>query len=202
VGDLAPLWPDDVLAAAVARAHELGARVATHVFGEDALPGLVAAGVDTLEHGTGLTGGVVDEAARRGIHVTPTMINIGTFPDIAERAARFPGYGDHMRALHRTARQRIRDAYEAGIGLLAGTDAGGVLPHGLVSQEILAMHAAGIPAEAALAAGSWSALSYLGLPGLTEGAPADFVVYPTDPRTDLSVLARPERIVLRGTVVR
>jgi len=52
------------------------------------------------------------------------------------------------------------------------------------------------------AAGSWSARSYLGLPGLTEGAPADFVVYPTDPRTDLSVLARPERIVLRGTVVR
>ena len=202
VGDLAPLWPDDVLAAAVARAHELGARVATHVFGEDALPGLVAAGVDTLEHGTGLTGGVVDEAARRGIHVTPTMINIGTFPDIAERAARFPGYGDHMRALHGTARQRIRDAYEAGIGLLAGTDAGGVVPHGLVVQEILAMHAAGIPAEAALAAGSWSARSYLGLPGLTEGAPADFVVYPTDPRTDLSVLARPERIVLRGTVVR
>ena len=82
------------------------------------LPGLVAAGVDTLEHGTGLTGGMVDEAARRGIHVTPTLINIETFPDIAERAARFPGYGDHMRALHRTARQRIRDAYEAGIGLL------------------------------------------------------------------------------------
>ena len=39
VGDLAPLWPDDVLAAAIARAHELGARVAAHVFGEDALPG-------------------------------------------------------------------------------------------------------------------------------------------------------------------
>ena len=64
------------------------------------------------------------------------------------------------------------------------------------------MHAAGIPAEAALAAGSWSARAYLGLPGLVEGAPADFVVYPTDPRADLAVLGRPERIVLRGAVVR
>jgi imidazolonepropionase-like amidohydrolase len=202
VGDLAPLWPDDVLAAAVARAHELGARVATHVFGEDALPGLVAAGVDTIEHGTGLSGAVVDEAARRGIHVTPTLLNIDTFPDIASSATKYPRYGEHIRALHRTAHARIRDAYEAGLPLLAGTDAGGVLPHGLVAREIQAMHAAGIPAEAALAAGSWAARAYLGLPGLEEGAPADLVVYAADPRLDLGTLAAPTRIVLRGAVVR
>jgi imidazolonepropionase-like amidohydrolase len=202
LGDLAPLWPDDVLAAAVARAHELGARVATHVFGEDALPGLVAAGVDTIEHGTGLSGAVVDEAARRGTRVTPTLLNIATFPGIADSAVRFPRYGDHMRALHRTAQARIRDAYEAGVPLLAGTDAGGVLPHGLVGREIQALHAAGIPAEAALAAGSWDARAYLGLPGLEEGAPADLVVYAADPRADLATLAAPARIVLRGAVVR
>ena len=202
LGDLAPLWPDDVLAAAVARAHELGARVAVHVFGEDALPGLVAAGVDTLEHGTGLTGGVVDEAARRGIRVTPTLLNIETFPGIAESAEKYPAYAAHMRALHRTARDRIRDAHEAGVAVLAGTDAGGVLPHGLVAQEIQALHAAGLPAEVALAAGSWGARDYLGLPGLVEGAPADFVVYAEDPRRDLGTLATPSRIVLRGAVVR
>jgi imidazolonepropionase-like amidohydrolase len=202
VGDLVPLWPDDVLAAAVARAHELGARVATHVFGEDALPGLVAAGVDTIEHGTGLTDAVLDEAVRRRIHVTPTVINVGTFPEIADRASKYPAYGEHMRALHRTAGARLRAAYEAGLPLLAGTDAGGVLPHGLVAQEIRAMHEVGIPAEAALAAGSWAARAYLGLPGLAEGAPADLVVYPADPRADLAVLAAPSRIILRGTVVR
>ena len=201
-GDLAPLWPDDVLGAAVARAHELGVRVAVHVFGADALPGLVAAGVDTLEHGTGLTGDVVDEAARRGIRVTPTLLNVATFPDIAESAVRYPAYADHMRALHRTAAGRVRDAHEAGVRVLAGTDAGGVLPHGLVGAEIRALHAAGLPAEAALAAGSWDARDYLGLPGLVEGAPADLVVYPADPRRDLGVLAAPSRMVLRGTVVR
>ena len=30
-GDLAPLWPEDVAAAAIARAHELGARVTAHL---------------------------------------------------------------------------------------------------------------------------------------------------------------------------
>src|SRR5213594_580141 len=45
-GDLTPLWPADVLRAAVDRAHALGARVAVHVFSEEALPDLIAAGVD------------------------------------------------------------------------------------------------------------------------------------------------------------
>ena len=54
VGDLAPLWPADVAAAAIARAHELGCRVTAHVFGEQAVSELVAAGIDGIEHGTGM----------------------------------------------------------------------------------------------------------------------------------------------------
>ena len=50
-------------------------------------------------------------------------------------------------------------------------------------------------------AGSWDARDFLGLPGLVEGAPADLVVYAADPRRDLSTLAEPVRIVLRGRVV-
>ena len=34
VGDLAPLWSDDVLVAAIAAAHAAGARVTAHVFGD------------------------------------------------------------------------------------------------------------------------------------------------------------------------
>ncbi|MGH3670492.1 MAG: amidohydrolase family protein, partial [Pseudonocardiaceae bacterium] len=53
-GDLAPLWPDDVLVEAIAAAHAAGARVTAHVFGAEALPGLIRAGIDCIEHGTGL----------------------------------------------------------------------------------------------------------------------------------------------------
>jgi imidazolonepropionase-like amidohydrolase len=202
VGDLAPLWPGGVLAAAVDRAHQLGVRVAVHAFGEDALPDLVAAGVDTIEHATGLSGALAGEVARRGIRITPTLINIETFPSIADSATKFPAYAAHMRALHGTARSRVRDAYEAGVRILVGSDAGGTLPHGLVVREIRALHEAGLPAAAALAAGSWDARDFLGLPGLVEGAPADLVVYADDPRADLATLAAPTRIVLRGRVVR
>ncbi len=64
-----------------------------------------------------------------------------------------------------------------------------------------ALCSAGLPAEAALAAASWSARAWLGLPGIEEGAPADVVVYDTDPRADLDTLTRPVLTVLRGRVV-
>jgi imidazolonepropionase-like amidohydrolase len=60
------------------------------------------------------------------------------------------------------------------------------------------MVGAGVPPHDALAAASWSARAYLGLPGLAEGAPADAVVYAADPRCDLDELDRPLAVVLRG----
>ena len=95
----------------------------------------------------------------------------------------------------------VRAAFEAGVPVFAGTDAGGGIDHGRIADEVRALHAAGLPAEAALAAASWSARSWLGLPCIEEGAPADLVVYDADPRAALDTLARPRRIVLRGVVV-
>jgi imidazolonepropionase-like amidohydrolase len=202
VGDLAPLWPNDVLAAAVARAHELGARVATHVFGEDALAGLIAAGVDSIEHGTGLTDNLIEAAVRSGAVVVPTLINVDNFPQIAVAGEeKFPAYAAHMRALFATSRDRIRRAYEAGIPVYTGTDAGGSLPHGLIRGEIRALVGAGIPQPDVIAQASWRARNWLGLPGLEEGAPADLVVFDTDPRRDLAAILAPRHMLLRGRVV-
>jgi imidazolonepropionase-like amidohydrolase len=202
VGDLTPVWPDAVLTAAIGRAHELGVRVAAHVFGEDALPGLINAGVDSIEHGTGLTDNLLDEVARRAIAVVPTLINIDTFPGIAAAAAvKFPKYSAHMTALHAQSRDRIRKVYEAGIPIYTGTDAGGSLLHGLVREEITALVEAGIPQAEVIAQASWRGRAWLGFDGLVEGAEADFVVYDRDPRQDLPTLFSPRRIVLRGQVV-
>jgi len=64
------------------------------------------------------------------------------------------------------------------------------------------MAAMGLPAEYVLAAASWRGRTWLGWNGtLEEGAPADFAIYPRDPVEDLSVLAEPTCVVLRGAVV-
>ena len=53
-GDLSPCWPADVLAEAIAAAHEEGARVTAHCFGEESLHDFAAAGTDCIEHACGL----------------------------------------------------------------------------------------------------------------------------------------------------
>ena len=202
VGDLTPVWPAWALEAAIGRAHDLGVRVAAHVFGEDALPDLIAAGIDSIEHGTGLTADLLAEAARRGTAVVPTLINIDTFPVIAAQGeSKYPIYAAHMRALLATSRDRIRDAWDAGVPVYVGTDAGGSLQHGRVRDEIAELVGAGIPLAEVIAQASWRARAWLGLDGLVEGADADLVVYSADPRVTLETLNAPTRIVLRGAVI-
>lgn len=201
-GDLGPTYDDATLAAAVAAAHAAGARVAVHTFSEAALPGLIAAGVDSIEHGTGLSQDLVDALAARGTALVPTMTNVATFGTIADQAQpKFPGYADHMRRLQAGFPAVVRAAYEAGVPIYVGTDAGGGVAHGLAAGEMLLLADAGMAPLDVLAAGSWGAREWLGLPGIAEGALADVVVYPEDPRRDLRVLQAPSRIVLRGRVV-
>jgi len=201
-GDLAPCWPAPVLVEAVRRAHAGGARVSAHVFGEEALPDLLAAGIDCVEHGTGLSRDLLAAMAESGTALVPTLVNIDSFPGIAAAAeAKFPTYAAHMRRLHASARGTVRTAYEAGVRVFAGSDAGSAQPHGLVPQEVRELAAAGLPAADALAAGSWAARDWLGRPCLQEGAPADLVVYAEDPRADLRILRTPARVILRGRVV-
>jgi imidazolonepropionase-like amidohydrolase len=203
VGDLAPSWDAGTMAAAVEAAHAAGARAAVHTFSEAGVEIMVRAGVDSVEHGTGLSLDLIDEMARRGTALVPTMINIRTFGEIAEQArGRFAGYADHMVALRDRFPSVVTAAHEAGVPIYVGTDAGGGIRHGLAAEEMLLLHDAGIPAVDVLASASWAAREWLGFAGLVEGGLADLVVYPSDPRADLRVVRHPQRIVLRGQVVR
>jgi imidazolonepropionase-like amidohydrolase len=207
-GDLAPCWPRWALDEAIAAAHAAGARVTAHVFGEEALTDLVGAGIDCVEHATGLRslddGTLRAEMAGRGVAIVPTLVNIDQFPVYAQQGeTKFPRYAAHMRALHEGSRRNVVEAYEAGVPVFAGTDAGGVLPHGLLAHEVAQLAAAGMPAQAAVGAGSWDARAYLlgGTGRLLVGDSADLVVLPADPRRDVSALLDPLLVLLRGRVV-
>ncbi|WP_330340809.1 amidohydrolase family protein [Streptomyces sp. NBC_00557] len=202
LGDLAPCWPREAVEAAIAEAHRLGARVTAHCFAESSLRDLVEAGIDCIEHATGLTEDLIPLFAERGVAIVPTLVNIATFPQLAAGGeSRYPRWSAHMRRLHERRYDTVRGAYDAGIPVYVGTDAGGSLAHGLVAAEVAELVAAGIPAVDAVSATSWGARAWLGRPGLEEGAPADLVVYEGDPRADVRVLAAPRRVVLNGIVV-
>ncbi|PKW06990.1 Imidazolonepropionase [Streptomyces sp. 1222.5] len=202
LGDLAACWPRGAVEAAIAEAHRLGARVTAHCFAESSLRDLVEAGIDCIEHATGLTEDLIPLFAERGVAIVPTLVNIATFPHLAAGGeSRYPRWSAHMRRLHERRYDTVRGAYDAGIPVYVGTDAGGSLAHGLVAAEVAELVTAGIPPVQAVSATSWGARAWLGRPGLEEGAPADLVVYEGDPRADVRVLAAPRRVVLDGRIV-
>jgi len=203
IGDLAPLWPPEVARAAINRAHQLGCRVTAHVFGEQAVAELLAAGIDGIEHGTGIDDDLIAIMAERQVALVPTMVQLDNFESYARAGdERFPAYAKHIRALYAARLERFAAAREAGVPIYAGTDAGGFVPHGLVGREIAAL-AQFSSADYALGAGSWRARRWLAHPDLLEeGVPADLVVFDADPRADLDVLRSPRHVILRGNVVR
>ncbi len=134
--------------------------------------------------------------------IVPTLVNIATFPRLAAGGEeKFPAWAAHMRRLHERRYDTVGAAHDAGIPVFVGTDAGGSLAHGLVADEVAELVKAGLSPTEALSAASWGARAWLGREGLTEGAPADLVVYAQDPRADVRVLAAPQLVVLRGRAV-
>ncbi|HSO91936.1 MAG TPA: amidohydrolase family protein [Arthrobacter sp.] len=202
-GDLAPSFPAGTLKDAIRAAHDEGARVTAHCFAEDTLDDMLDAGIDCIEHATGLLPRHLPRFVEQGVPIVPTLINIATFPDIAAQAeAKFPRYAAHMRSLWERRAERVREAFEAGVTIYAGTDAGSVIRHGRIVDELQALHAAGLPAGAALDAGAWAARAWLGADGITDGASADVLVCAEDPRRNLATLQDLKNIVLRGKLVR
>ncbi len=202
-GDLSPSFPPEAFAAAIAAAHEHGARVTAHCFGREVLQGLLDAGIDCIEHGTGLEVDQVEQMAASGVALVPTVLQTDKFPEFAAAGRdKFPDYAATMEQLHERRRETLMSAFEAGVALYVGSDGGGTGRHGHLDEEIRAMVDLGLPADYVLGAASWRGRAWLGWgSGLEEGSAADFVVYDRNPLEDLSVLATPGRVVLRGLVV-
>jgi imidazolonepropionase-like amidohydrolase len=186
--------PETVLRDIVTAVHEAGGRIAVHSQQAAGGTAAVAAGVDSLEHGMCLDPELLAQMAAQGTALTPTLtvitgsLELARLREDSPRKEWYVGGASAHPAL-------VAAAAEAGVTLLAGTDS---RPHGTIAAEIRALAAAGVPADVALGAASWTARDYLGIPGLVDGAPADAVVYDSDPRADLSVLDKPRAVILRG----
>ncbi|MEZ4501111.1 MAG: amidohydrolase family protein [Dehalococcoidia bacterium] len=199
-GRITPNFSLEQLRGAAERVHALGARITIHAMSREAIELALEAGFDAIEHGTDMTLDLVEELARRGTTWVPTLL-IGD--PIRASAAGFGAPPEEVRRWHAAVDalpRAVAHAASLGVRLLAGTDAG-MVPHGLVARERDLLIEAGVSAEAALASASWGARAYLGLPGIEEGAPADLVVYDSDPRVDLGALHRPALRILDGVVV-
>jgi imidazolonepropionase-like amidohydrolase len=200
-GRLTPNYPLDAMIATAAAVHEAGGRLAAHVALPESIEICIEARVDSIEHGLSVGPDHAAAMADLGIAFTPTAVGMQGVPDFLagigvpdEEVAWWTGVVERFP-------QTVRQAAEAGVRILAGTDAG-MGPHGEIRREIDFLRDAGLSAQQALGAGSWDAREFLGFPGIEPGAPADLVAFVTDPREDLQALAQPKLIVLDGQVMK
>jgi imidazolonepropionase-like amidohydrolase len=187
--DAEPTYPIERIAELVVEVHKLGARVAAHSTIANAGL-LVAAGVDSIEHGMGLDEAAIADMARRGTAWTPTVSALNALidsPDLppARQLALLEG------------RQRLGEllplATRLGVPVLAGTDVTGSIP-----QEVALLARLGLEPQDAIATASVWPRQFLGV----ETEAADLVTYYHDPRQDPSELARPAAVLVHGKRVR
>ncbi|HEV2197192.1 MAG TPA: amidohydrolase family protein [Candidatus Acidoferrum sp.] len=109
-------FTDEEAKAIVDEAHRLGKKVAAHAIGSDGIAAALRAGVDTIEHGDGLTDALMDDMARRGVYWVPTL-TVGLY--VA------PGRGGNWQKMADLQRENFGKAMKKGVKIALGTDAGG-----------------------------------------------------------------------------
>ena len=96
-------FTDEEAKAIVEEAHRLGKKVATHAIGSDGIAAALRAGVDTIEHGDGLTDQLMDEMVRRNVYWVPTLTVRSQLPDRRCRRCRI--FQEDLRAAEGQLRQ-------------------------------------------------------------------------------------------------
>jgi imidazolonepropionase-like amidohydrolase len=109
-------FTDEEAKAIVGEAHRLGKKVAAHAIGSDGIAAALRAGVDTIEHGDGLTDALLDELARKGVYWVPT-ITVGAY--VA------PGRGGNWTKMVDLERVAFQKALKKNVKIVLGTDVGG-----------------------------------------------------------------------------
>jgi len=195
-GNDVPNFDVGTLKKTVDRVHKLGGRIATHVVAVEAIEMAIEAGFDSIEHGTAMQESYLKEMKKKNIAFTPTMVIRDAIIETWKGSGSKESFANAEKAVHGQP-GIVKRAFDMGVKVLAGTDAG-MLPHGIVFEEINNFFEVGVDPEIALGAGSWIAREYLGFKGIEEGEHADLVVFDKNPLVYPEVLKKPKFIILDG----
>ncbi|MDE2482288.1 MAG: amidohydrolase family protein, partial [bacterium] len=200
----AQLLPEE-LEAAIHEAHRHGLRVASHAIGTEGIKNVLRAGIDSVEHGHMLDDEAIELFKQHGTYLVPTLtaptcilehLHDGGQPEFVIRKAQLVG---------EAMQRNIRRAYEAGVKIAGGSDAGTPFNfHENYAYEVELMHTLlGMTPQQALHAATAVAADLIGLNRgiLAEGEPADLVLFERDVAADIRALRTPLAVVKAGAFV-
>jgi imidazolonepropionase-like amidohydrolase len=187
--------------AIVSEAHAWKRKVAAHCHGDQAAKMAIAAGVDSIEHGSFLKDETLLEMKRKHVYLVPTLFAsawtgqyVDNFPPVIAAKARAASLASH---------QMFQHAAKLGVPIAMGTDAG-VEPHGLNAREFSLMTQGGLSASQALLAGTANGADLLGIADQTgtlqAGKYADIVAVAGNPLADMTATEHPLLVMKEGII--
>jgi imidazolonepropionase-like amidohydrolase len=188
-------FTDQEARALVDETHRLGRRIAAHARGSEGIAAALAAGVDSIEHGDGLSEELAAEMVRRGVYLVPT---------ICASAYAAAGHTVNTRVVE-TKRAAFVLALKKGVKIACGTDVSGFSWTAFSQARELRHYVEyGMTPAQAIRSATVTAAGLMGwseMIGSVElGRRADIIAVSGDPLRDITELER-VKFVMKGGVV-
>jgi imidazolonepropionase-like amidohydrolase len=198
-----PQFTPAEMAALVDETHRLRKKVAVHCHGDQAARDAIAAGVDSIEHGSFLKPDTLNLMKSKGTYLTPTLLateyimpRLKTYPPAVQAKAQ---------AAAGARSEMFRNAVKIGVKISFGTDAA-VFPHGQNAKEFALMTGLGMTPIDALRSATSVDADLLGvaqkLGTLEKGKLADIIAMPGDPTQDITATERVSFVMKDGKIIR
>jgi imidazolonepropionase-like amidohydrolase len=189
-------FTDEEAKAIVDETHRLGKKAAAHAIGSDGIAAALRAGVDTIEHGDGLTDALIDEIGKKGVYWVPTIM-VGAY--VA------PGRGGNWIKMVDVEKVAFQKALKKGVKIALGTDAGGFDWKELNEAKEFEYYVNyGMTPMQAIRCGTVVAAELLGwsdkMGTIEAGKWADIVAVSGDPLSDITELQRVKFVMKGGKI--
>ena len=196
----------DEARAVVETAHLHGKKVAVHAHGTDGINVALAAGADSIEHGTMPNDETLRLFRQGGAYYVSTLSTVNGYRErLAQDPNAYPpAVLEKVRWRLEVTGRALERAVPAGVKIAFGTDAG-VSKHGRNADEFELMVQHGMTPATAITAATTNAAELLGLGkeigALRPGMAADLIAVSGDPLVDVKVLKAVQFVMKGGRVV-
>jgi imidazolonepropionase-like amidohydrolase len=196
----------DEARAVVETAHLHGKKVAVHAHGTDGINVALAAGADSIEHGTMPNDETLRLFRQGGAYYVSTLSTVNGYRErLAQDPNAYPpAVLEKVRWRLEVTGRALERAVPAGVKIAFGTDAG-VSKHGRNADEFELMVQHGMTPATAITAATTNAAELLGLGkeigALRPGMAADLIAVSGDPLVDVKVLKTVQFVMKGGRVV-
>ncbi|PAF17085.1 metal-dependent hydrolase family protein [Terribacillus saccharophilus] len=185
-------------------AYRKGRKVMAHAQGAEGVKQAVRAGIHSIEHGIFLDDEAIELMLEHGTYLVPTLLAPVSVVEASEANESMPAYAvDKAKEVMEIHQQSVARAYEAGVKIAMGTDAG-VMAHGTNLRELALMCDIGMSPMEAIIATTKVAAECLGwedrIGTVAEGKLADLIIVQENPLENIASLADTSNIktVMQG----